>query len=103
MGLIVRDVGADDDLSEWDPAERNWYRLGGSVIFGVMPGAEAHVECEVFGERPAAALPVVLFRQEVPTPSRRLVVHDPDEAVRAEFRVGAEDVEFSTPVDSPAT
>jgi hypothetical protein len=97
--LIVRDVGAEDDLTDWDPADANWYRSGSSIIFGVMPGSEGPVECAVFDEQPASALPVVLARQEISAPSRRLVVHDPNETVRFEFRVRAEVVELLLLVD----
>lgn len=97
--LIVRDVGAEDDLTDWDPAEANWHRSGNSVIFGVMPGSEGPVECEVFDEQPAEALPVVLARLEISSPSRRLVVHDPNEAVQLEFQAGASNVELILLVD----
>ncbi|WIX85606.1 hypothetical protein [Amycolatopsis sp. DG1A-15b] len=97
--LIVRDVGAEDDLTDWDPADANWYRSGNSIIFGVMPGVEGPVQCAVFDECPEPALPVVLARQEISAPSRRLVVHDPNETVRFEFRVQAEVVELLLLVD----
>ncbi|MEU4247002.1 hypothetical protein AB0F15_06285 [Amycolatopsis sp. NPDC026612] len=95
----MRDVGAEDDLTGWEPADANWYRSGNSIIFGVMPGAEGSVECAVFDEQPEPALPVVLARQEISAPSRRLVVHDPNETVRFEFRVRAEVVALLLLVD----
>ncbi|MCR6487294.1 hypothetical protein M8542_31145 [Amycolatopsis sp. OK19-0408] len=97
--LIVRDVDAADDLSDWDPAAGNAYRSGDSVIFGVMPGSEGPVDGEVFTEPPADPLPVVLVRETISSPAGRLVVHDPDETVRHEFGAGSGTVELTVLAD----
>jgi hypothetical protein len=84
--LVVRDTQGEDDLSDWDPASSNWYLSGSSVIFGVLPASEGRVECEVWRTRPDPPLPVRLFAEEIPSPSGRLVVHDPNGQVRMTFR-----------------
>lgn len=84
--LILQDVSSENDVADWDPATSNWYREGSSIIFGVRPGVDGPVECEVWTSSPPAVLPVKLFEDELPCPSGWLVIHDPNEHVRMQFR-----------------
>jgi hypothetical protein len=84
--LVLRDVQGDDDISEWDPSSAKWYRSGNSIVFGVLPGSEGWVECEVWKSPPVAPLPISLFVDEILSQSGWLVIHDPNEHVRMQFR-----------------
>ena len=83
--LILRDVGSDGDVSEWDPESNAWYADGGSLIFGVQAGVDGPVKCEVWKSQPPAMLPAKLLEVTLPCPSGWLVLQDPNEYVKLQF------------------
>lgn len=86
--LVIRDISSEDDISNWDPTTANWYREGGSIIFGVLPASEGWVDCEIWSGDPVGPLPILLFDEQIPSETGRLVVHDASEDLRTRFRVG---------------
>lgn len=84
--LVLRDAQGDDDISDWDPSIANWYTVGSSIVFGVLPGAEGPIECEVWKATPVEPLAISLFVDEIPCDSGWIVLHDPNEYVRMQFR-----------------
>ncbi|MEU7948336.1 hypothetical protein AB0C50_26930 [Micromonospora taraxaci] len=84
--LLLEDAGSDDDISDWDPAASSWYQDGSSIIFSVRPSIVGPVECEVWKSTPRTALPSALFETLLPCPSGRLVLHDPNNHARMQFR-----------------
>ncbi|WP_133740871.1 hypothetical protein [Actinorugispora endophytica] len=97
--FIVRDAQGEEDVSEWDPTSENWYRSGSSVIFGVLPGSEGWVECEIWNKRPAVPLPINLISEEILPNSGWMVVHDPSEHVWMKFRGAPDSVRISVLVN----
>ena|SRR5690349_9328058 len=84
--LILEDAGSDDDISDWDPAASSWYQEGSSIIFSVRPSIVGPVECEVWKSIPSAAVSLTFFETLLPCPSGRLVLHDPNNHARMQFR-----------------
>ncbi|GAA2521102.1 hypothetical protein [Winogradskya humida] len=86
--LLVRDLTAEDDISDWDADSSNWYQEGNSVIFGVAPAVDGLVEVEVWKGSPPSKLDNAIFETELQDAGPWLVVHDSEERVRMEFRSG---------------
>jgi hypothetical protein len=61
--IVVRDTNSDGDISEWDPGASASYYDRGSAIFGVLPGVEGAVRCELWQGHPDQALPHTILRQ----------------------------------------
>lgn len=99
--LILRDVRSDADVSDWDPTSSNWYQEGDSLIFGVQHSIEGPVACEVWKSVPPAVLPANLFEVSLPCPSGWLVLHDPNEHARMQFRGFRGSAICSALVDDP--
>jgi hypothetical protein len=97
--LVVRDLQSGDDVSDWDPSSETWYKSGSSIIFAVLPESEGWVDCEVWKASPVTPLPISLFIEEMPNESGRLVLHDPNERVRMQFRGVRGGVRISALVD----
>jgi hypothetical protein len=97
--LVVRDLRSGDDVSEWDPSSKHWYNAGSSIIFAVLPESEGWVDCEVWKALPESPLPISLFIEEISNESGRLVLHDPSERVRMQFRGVRGRVKISALVD----
>jgi len=97
--LLVRDLQSGDDISDWDPSSQNWFKSGSAIIFAVLPESDGWVDCEVWKAPPVSALPISLFAEEIPNESGRLVLHDPNERVRMQFRGMRGRVRISVLVD----
>lgn len=99
--LILRDVGSDDEVGDWDPASNSWYQEGSSLIFGVQAGVDGPVECQIWKSTPPVVLPVNLLEVSLLCPSGWLVLHDPNEHARMQFTGFRGSVTCSVMVDDP--
>ncbi|MFE9745365.1 hypothetical protein ACFYOT_10705 [Saccharothrix saharensis] len=97
--LILRDVGSDDDVTDWDPVSSNWYQEGSTLIFEVQAGVDGPVECEVWKSTPLEVLSANLFEASLPCPSGWLVLHDPNGYARMQFTGLRDSVFCSVMVD----
>lgn len=99
--LILRDVGSDDDVSDWDPISSSWHQEGSSLIFSVQASVDGPVECEVWKSAPPTTLPAKLFETSLPCPSGWLVLHDANDYARMQFLAFRGSVICSVMVDDP--
>lgn len=82
--LVLRDSESERDVSDWDPTTQAWFVNHGSAIFGVIPGVEGHVRCEIWRGQPDRRLPHEMFSEPF-TILGALRVEDPAGVVRVEL------------------
>ncbi|WHT16039.1 hypothetical protein N8J89_23205 [Crossiella sp. CA-258035] len=88
-----------DDVSDWEPAEANWYKVGSSIIFAVLHGSEGWLDCEVWRGEPTSPLPLQMFDEELLLDTGWLAVHDPNENVQMKLRCRAGRIRIKALVD----